>query len=66
MYNSSNESKVTRHLQQLIRRRFVRPGRFPGIAGKAGNHGNNRKYHKSDQTLSQTKGGVDKLRLGKI
>ena len=21
------------------------PGRFPGIAGNAGNHGNNRKFH---------------------
>ena len=44
----------------------MRPVRFPGIAGNAGNHGNNRKFHKSDQTLNQTKGDIDKLRLGKI
>ena len=44
----------------------MRPVRFPGIAGNAGNHGNNRKFHKSDQTLDQTKGDIDKLHLGKI
>ena len=30
------------------------PGWFPGIARNAGNHGNTRKFHKSDQTLYQT------------
>ena len=40
-----------------------RPGRFPRIAG---NHGNNRKIHKSDQTLNQTKRDINKLCLGKI
>ena len=39
------------------------PGRFPGIAGNAANHGNNRKF---DQTLNQTKGYIHNLRLEKI
>ena len=43
-----------------------RPGRFPGIARNAGNQGNNRKIHKSDQTLNQTKRDINKLCLGKI
>ena len=43
-----------------------RPGRFHGIAGNAGNHGNNTKFQKSDQTVNQTKADIDKLRLGKI
>ena len=42
------------------------PGRFPGIAGNAGNQGNNRKFHKSDQTLNHTKRDINKLCLGKI
>ena len=42
------------------------PGRFPGIAGNAGNHGNNRKIHESDQTLNQTKRDINKLCLRKI
>ena len=41
----------------------VWPGRFPGIAGNAGNHGNNSKF---DQTLNQTKRDINKLCLGKI
>ena len=40
-----------------------RPGQFPGIAG---NYGSNRKFHKSDQTLNQTKRDINKLCLGKI
>ena len=39
---------------------------FPGIVGNAENHRNSREFHKSDQTLNQTKGDIDKLRLGKI
>ena len=35
------------------------PGRFPGIAGHAGNHENEGKFHKSHQILN-------KLCLGKI
>ena len=42
------------------------PGRFPGIAGNAGNHGNGRKFHKSYQILNQTKRYINKLCLGKI
>ena len=37
-----------------------------GQVGNAGNHGNNGKFHKSDQTLSQTKRDINKLCLGKI
>ena len=29
------------------------PGQFPGIAGNAGNHRNDRKFHKSHQILNQ-------------
>ena len=39
------------------------PGRFPGIAG---NHGNDRKFHKSNQILNETKRYINKLCLGKI
>ena len=42
------------------------PGRFPATAGNARNHGNNRKFHKGDQTLNQTKRDIEKLCLGKI
>ena len=42
------------------------PGRFPGIAENARNHGNNERFHKSDQTLNQTKRNINKLCLGKI
>ena len=42
------------------------PGQFARIAGNAGNHGYNRKFHKSDQTLNQTKRDINKLCLGKI
>ena len=34
---------------------FLGPGRFPGIAGNAGNHGNDRKFHESHQILNQIK-----------
>ena len=37
-----------------------------GFPGNAENHRNSKKFHKSDQTLNQTKGDIDKLRLGKI
>ena len=43
-----------------------RPGWFPGIAGNAGNHRNNRKIHKSDQTFNETKIDINELCLGKI
>ena len=42
------------------------PGQFARIAGNTGNHGYNRKFHKSDQTLNQTKRDINKLCLGKI
>ena len=42
------------------------PGRFPGIAGHAGNHENDGKFHKSHQILNQTKRCINKLCLGKI
>ena len=42
------------------------PGRFPGIAGHTGNHGNDGKFHKSHQILNQTKRYINKLCLGKI
>ena len=42
------------------------PGWLPGIAGNARNHRNNRKLHKSDQTLNQPKRDINKLCLGKI
>ena len=37
------------------------PGQFARIAGNTGNHGYNRKFHKSDQTLNQTKRDINKL-----
>ena len=42
------------------------PRRFPGVAGNAGNHGKDKKVHKSDQILNQTKRNINKLCLGKI
>ena len=42
------------------------PGRFPRIAGNAGNHGKDEKFHKSDQIFNQTKRNINKLCLGKI
>ena len=42
------------------------PGRFPGIAGNAGNHGEDGKLHKSDQILNQTERNINKLCFGKI
>ena len=42
------------------------PGRFPGIAGNAGNHRKDGKFYKSDQILNQTKRNINKLCLGKI
>ena len=45
---------------------MIWPGRFCGIAGNAGNHGNDRKIHKRDQTLNQTKRNINKLCSGKI
>ena len=50
----------------LLDSSYSGPGRFSGIAGNSGNHGNNRKIHKSDQTLNQTKRDINKLCLGKI
>ena len=45
---------------------FHRPGRFPGIAGNAGNHGNDEKFYESQQILYKTKRNINKLCLGKI
>ena len=42
------------------------PGRFPGIVGNARNYGNDLKFHKSHQILSQTKRNINKLCLRKI
>ena len=42
----------------------IRPGRLPGIAENAGNHGNDGKFHKSYQILNQIKTN-NKLWLGK-
>ena len=45
----------------LGKAKLNRPGRFPGIVGNAGNHGNDRKYHKSHQMLNQTKRNINEL-----
>ena len=58
-FSSSNTSDIQKQPPEG-------PGRFPGIGGNAGNHGNNRKFHKSDQTLYQTKRYINILCLGKI
>ena len=39
------------HLQKAF---GLRPGRFPGIAGNAGNNGKDRQFHKSGQILDRT------------
>ena len=41
----------------------IRPGQFPR---NAGNHGNDRKFHKSHQILNQIKRNINELCLGKI
>ena len=51
------------HLQKAF---GLPPGRFPGIAGNAGNNGKDRKFNKSDQILDQTERNINKLCLGKI
>ena len=51
---------------KVNKRSTRRPGRFPEIAENAGNHRNNRKIHKSDQTFNQTKRDINELCLGKI
>ena len=51
---------------KVNKRSTRQPGRFPGIAENAGNHRNNRKIHKSDQTFNQTKRDINELCLGKI
>ena len=51
---------------KVNKRSARRPGRFPGIARNAGNHRNNRKIHKSDQTFNETKRDINELCLGKI
>ena len=51
---------------KVNKRSARQPGRFPGIAGNAGNHRNNRKIHKSDQTFNETKRDINELCLGKI
>ena len=53
------------YISQEQKELFRWPGRFRGIAGNTRNHGN-RKFHKSDQTLNQTKRDTDKFCLGKI
>ena len=45
---------------------FLQPGRFPEMAGNAGNHGNDKKLHKSHQKLNKTKRNINKLCLGKV
>ena len=45
---------------------LLRPVRFPGIAGNAGNHRKDGKFHKSDHIINQTKRSINKLCLGKI
>ena len=42
------------------------PCQFPGITGNTGNHKNDRKIPKSDQTLNQTTRDINKFCLGKI
>ena len=42
------------------------PGWFPKIAGKAGNHGNDGKFHENHQILNQSKRCINKLCLGNI
>ena len=32
---------------------FIRPGQFPGIAGNAENHGNDREFRESHKILNQ-------------
>ena len=44
---------------------ILRSGRFPGISRNAENHGNNVKFHKSNQILNQNKRN-NKLHLRKI
>ena len=46
------------HLQKAF---GLRPGRFPGIGGNAGNNGKDGKFHKSDQILDPTKRNINKL-----
>ena len=41
-------------------------GRFPRIAGNAGNHGNDEKFYKSHQIFNQIKRYINKSCLGKI
>ena len=41
------------------------PGRFPGIAGNAGKHKNDGKFHKSHQICNQTQRNINELCLGK-
>ena len=42
------------------------PGWLPRIVGNAENSRKDRKFHKSDQTLNQTKTNINKLCLGKV
>ena len=61
---NTDDSKTRNLAAYLISN--VGPGRFAGIAGNAGNHGNTRKFHESDQALYQIKREINKLCLGKI
>ena len=45
---------------------ILQPGWFPGIAGNTRNHGNDGKFHKSQQILNQTRTYINILCLGKI
>ena len=49
----SNSNKVMWMLNNE-EQQIIWPSRFPGIVGNAGNHGNNGKFHKSDQTINET------------
>ena len=42
------------------------PVRFPGIAGNAGIHGNDGKFHESHKILNQISRNINELCLGKI
>ena len=45
---------------------LMRPGRFPGIARNAGNHGHDGEFHKSRQCLTRQKETLINYVLGKI
>ena len=60
------QSSYSCNVEKVLKNIYFGPGRFPGIAGNDGNHGSNRKFYKTHQTLNQTKRDINKLCLGKI